>query len=120
MRIFSVFVLFFFTFPGNVLAHDFSTFESVRAVVTCMAELGAQTEENLYTCTCKHDVIASKMTFTEFEDALKYENYRKMPGEKGALFRDNESGNTVIDKLNAAKAAADSQCIVVRRVKGSR
>ena len=116
MKIFSILGLLSVTLSSQVFAHDFDTTATVRFVVECMSDMGMQSDENLYTCSCRLDALGEKITFTEYQDALIFRSYKLMPGEKGALFRHNEQGEELIAKLEEAEAAADAQCINVTRV----
>ena len=102
--------------PGLASAEPFPTAETVRYVLGCMADLGAQSDENLYTCACRLDVISEKMTYVDYDDGVTYERNLAMPGEKGAFFRDNKRGEEKYELVKAARKDADSKCIVVKRV----
>ena len=93
------------------------TLETVRYVLGCMADLGGLSDENLYTCACRHDAIFSRMSFADYEEGVTYERNRAMPGEKGGFFRDNERGEQHFEKLKEVREMADSQCIAVKTVK---
>ena len=67
MRIARFMSLPVFLFAFNATANEYPTIEAVRHVVTCMAENGGQTEETLYACACRLDLIKSAFTFEEFE-----------------------------------------------------
>ncbi|MEQ8937653.1 MAG: hypothetical protein RLT30_03045 [Gammaproteobacteria bacterium] len=76
----------------SAFADEYPSEQTVRYALECMAELGGQTDENLYTCLCRYDNIRAAMPFTEYEEAVTYERNKSMPGEKGGFFRDNERG----------------------------
>ena len=95
-------------------ADDYPTIAVVRDVVECMADLGAQNEQNLYTCTCRHDYIASKMPFEEFENGTMMVRYNQMPGEKGGVVRDNEKGKKDMKHLLKLKEEAAAHCPIVK------
>lgn len=101
---------------GTGFADDYPTFEIVKQVVGCMAEIGGQSEETLYTCACRHDVMATRMTFREYEQADLFGRYREMPGKRGALFRDSKNGDALIEKLEAARKEAQAQCPLVKHI----
>ena len=103
-------------FPGLVSAAYYPTLETVRYVVGCMANLGAQTDENLYTCACRLDVISEKMTFVDYEDGVTFERNQGMAGKKGAFFRDNKRGEARFELVKAARKEANDRCISVKRV----
>lgn len=98
----------------------FTTQETIIFALRCMSELGGQTDANLYTCVCRHDAIEKRVSFSDFEDAEKFESYKKMPGEKGGLFRENEYGQVIIDRVKAAVDDANAQCPVVKAIKAKK
>lgn len=102
---------------GSVLADEYPTEETVRYALDCMAEIGGQTDENLYTCICRYDAIRAAIPFPEYHDAVTFERNYKMTGEKGGSVRDNERGKGNYEKLKEARKTADSSCIVVKRIK---
>ena len=110
------FILMMFLMPALASAEQFPTMETVRYVIGCMADLGAQTDENLYTCSCRLDVISDKLSYADYDDGVTYERNLAMPGEKGAFFRDNKRGEEKFELVKAARKEADSRCIAVKRV----
>jgi hypothetical protein len=116
MRIYAVVLISVLILPVNVYADDYPTMDSVRYVLDCMAELGAQTEENLYTCVCRHDVITEAMPFKEYEQATFFERYNDMPGKRGGLVRDSKDGEKLRDSLVEVKKEAGVKCIVVKHI----
>ena len=102
--------------PVNAIADDYPTMESVRYVLDCMSELGGQSEENLYACSCRHDYIASHMEFDRFEQATFFVRYDQMPGKRGGLVRDNEEAGDLKKELNKVKTDAAANCPVVKHV----
>jgi hypothetical protein len=109
-------VLFFLATPAVAGADAYPTTEIVKFVVTCMAESGGQTDENLYTCACRFDSINSKFTFEEYDAAVTYERYRDLPGKQGGLFRDSEEGDALKVRLKKAREEAAAQCPRVVKV----
>jgi hypothetical protein len=109
-------VLFFLATPAVANADAYPTTETVKFVVTCMAENGGQTDENLYTCACRFDSISSKFTFEEYDAAVTYERYRDLPGKQGGLFRDSEEGDTLRARLKKVREDAAAQCPRVVKV----
>jgi len=97
------------------LANDYPTLERVDHVLTCMKREGGQTVDNLYACACEIDVIAQNMSFDDFSEARTYEIYKRMPGEKGGIFRDSERGEKMITQLDAAREQARTRCFVGRK-----
>ncbi len=103
----------------TMAANDYPTIESVRYVLDCMSELGGETEENLYTCTCRHDHIAANMKFEDFEQATFFERYNKMPGKRGGLVRDSEEGPKLREQLKQVKTDAAANCPVVKHIESN-
>ncbi len=114
-------LLLMFGLTANTSAkNQYPTDEVVRYVVGCMSELGGQSEENLYTCTCRIDHIAEALTYEEYDGGNLMERNKKMPGKKGGFFRDNEYGDELYDNLKAVREEAFAQCPTVRRIETKR
>jgi hypothetical protein len=102
---------------SSVLANEYPTQETVRYALNCMSELGGQTDENLYTCACRYESLKNSMTFSDYEEGITFERNKKMPGEKGSSFRDNERAERFYEELLSARETANASCTVVRHVK---
>ena len=102
--------------PSSAAAAGFPTVETVRVVVSCMAQLGDQSEENLLTCACRQDVIESELTFEVFEQASLQERYNSMPGKRGGLFRDDDISREQLKQLQETRKKAKAACPAVKRV----
>lgn len=99
--------------PGfAAYANDYPTVERVDHVLTCMRLAGGQTIDNLYSCSCEIDAIAEVVDFEDFSEARTYESNRRMPGEKGGLFRDSERGDEIVGRLEAAREDAKKRCFI--------
>ena len=57
-------------------------------------------------------MIAQVVDFEEFTEARTYEIYKRMPGEKGGLFRESERADEITGKLDAARADAQKRCFI--------
>lgn len=95
-----------------ILANDYPTLERVDHVLTCMRLAGGQSVDNLYACSCEIDVIAQQVDFDDFTEARTYEIYKRMPGEKGGLFRESERGDEITGKLLDARNDAKKRCFI--------
>lgn len=102
--------------PGMVYAQDYPTREVVENVILCMSDMGEQSEENLYACACRWDVVAAGMSFKEYEQARVYERYKPMPGDKGGEIRDAKQAKMLAARLDDLRAQGEKQCPIVRRV----
>jgi hypothetical protein len=100
-----------------VMANEYPTEETVRYALNCMADLGGQTDQNLYTCSCRYDALRTEITFSDYEEAITFERNKKMPGEKGGAVRDNQRAKAFFDNLVKAREVADKSCITVKKVK---
>ena len=112
----SITIILVLALPSFAAAAGFPTVETVRQVVSCMARLGGQTEENLLTCACRQDVIETGMTFEVFEQASLQERYNRMPGKRGGLFRDDEISREQLKQLKATRKQAEAACPAVKKV----
>lgn len=102
---------------GSAHAEEYPTLERVDHVLTCMREHGGQTVDNMYDCACEIDVIAQKLSFDEFTEARTFEIYKRMPGERGGLFRDDDQGKSAVGKLDQARAEARKRCFIGKKIK---
>ena len=98
------------------MAYEYPTEATIRYALDCMMTLGGQTDQNLYTCSCRYDSIREVLSFDDYSDGKTYERNVAMPGEKGGFFRDNERGKELYNDLVKVRAQAGEQCIVVKQV----
>jgi hypothetical protein len=98
--------------PFVVSANDYPTLERVDHVLTCMRLAGGQTVDNMYSCACEIDAIAQQVNFEDFTEARTYEIYKRMPGEKGGLFRESTRGDEITAKLVTAREDAQKRCFI--------
>ena len=110
----SLAILLFGAMPS--MAYEYPTDTTIHYVFECMAALGGQTDQNLYTCSCRYDSIREVLSFDDYSDGKTYERNVSMPGEKGGFFRDNERGEELYNDLVKVREQADEQCIVVTQV----
>lgn len=96
-------------------AEGYPTLERVDHVLTCMKSHGGQTVDNLYACACEIDIIAQQLTFEDFTEARTFEIYKRMPGEKGGLFRDSQRADEIVGQLEKAREEAQKRCFVGRK-----
>lgn len=101
-------------FAGASMANPYPTLETVDHVLTCMKREGGQTVDNLYACSCEIDAIAQQVKFEDFNEARTYEIYKRMPGEKGGIFRDNPRAAEIVGSLDKARDDARKRCFVGR------
>lgn len=94
----------------GVTANDFPTSDRVVYVLNCLQELGRSSMDDLQTCSCRVDSVASEMPFETYGYAKTYNRNKKMSGEKGGVFRDNESGKKLSKQLAEVEDAAKAQC----------
>jgi hypothetical protein len=93
----------------------YPTLERVDHVLTCMRTHGGQSVDNLYACACEIDVIAQQISFDDFNEARTFEIYKRMPGEKGGLFREGERPQVVVGQLEKAREDAKKRCFIGRK-----
>ena len=92
-----------------VYANNYPTTERVEYVLNCLQELGRNSMDDLQTCSCRIDSISSNVPFETYGYAVTYERNKRMIGEKGGVFRDNDAGKAFSKQLTAAKEAAQGQ-----------
>jgi hypothetical protein len=99
--------------PSFVVANDFPTRDRVEYVMNCLQDMGEITMDELQTCSCRIDSIASGMSFEIYGYAVTYNRNKRMTGEKGGVFRDNKAGKKFSKELKGAEDTAKGQCIKV-------
>jgi len=111
MRLIKVFpFILLLGFSSVVSANDFPTRDRVEYVLFCLQELGRNSMDDLQTCSCRIDSIASQIPFEQYGWAVTYDRNKRMTGEKGAIFRDNRSGKILSKQLAAATETANGYC----------
>ncbi len=113
-------LIFGLLFATTTFANDYPTLERVDHVLTCMKTHGGQTVDNLYACACEIDVIAQQLSFEDFTEARTFEIYKRMPGEKGGLFRDSDRANEIVDVLDSARIDAKKRCFIGKNRKSAK
>lgn len=88
--------------------NDFPTLARVEYVLRCMEYHGGQVYENMYSCVCSIDRIASEFSYDEFEKAEVLAQLRATPGERAGLFR--EGGRELVAKYLEVTEAAEDSC----------
>ena len=120
MRTKIVMLVFSLTLSAGAMAEPYPTMETVRMVINCMQEMGGQSEETLYACACRHDVVTSEISFHDYEEGHLYERYKDMPGEKGGVFRDAKDAKHLATQLRKAREEAAQACPVVKHLEAPR
>lgn len=100
-------------FSSVVTANDFPTRDRVEYVLNCLQDMGRNSMDDLQTCSCRIDSIASNMPFETYGYAVTYNRNKRMTGEKGGVFRDNKSGKLFSKELDEAQDTANRQCLKV-------
>lgn len=88
--------------------NDFPTLARVEFVLRCMDYHGGQVYENMYSCVCSIDRIASAFSYDEFVRAEVLAQLRTTPGERGGLFR--EGGRELVSRYFEVTEAAENSC----------
>ncbi len=96
-----------------VAKNDYPTIEVVGYVLECMQQNGGQTLETMYSCTCRFDKLASFVPFDEYETAKTQQRFQSMPGEKGGVFRDSDSGRELVKSFEKKMEEVNKSCPVV-------
>ena len=93
--------------------HDYPTSERVTYVEACMRarpELGHY--EMLNKCSCVLDIIASKVTFDDFDTMNTAVNAATIGGERGSLFRDTPAMQDKIKEFRKLQGDAQKSCMI--------
>jgi hypothetical protein len=90
-------------------ASDYPTSTLAEYVYGCMKANG-ENRDILQRCSCSIDVIASVVSYPHYEAAETYKQMGLVPGENGALFRENAPAKAATTELKRAQAEADIRC----------
>ncbi len=99
--------------PSVFAANDYPTHDRVEYVMNCLHNMGRNSMDDLQTCSCRVDSVASAMSFEEYGYAVTYNRNKRMTGEKGGVFRDNKTGKRLAKELAGYEETAKGQCIQV-------
>lgn len=97
-----------FTNNSTNNTNDFPTLARVEYVLRCMDYHGGQVYENMYSCVCSIDRIATEFSYDDFVKAEVLAQLRTTPGERGGLFR--EGGRELVSKYLEVTEAAETSC----------
>ncbi len=90
--------------------YDYPTTARADYVIGCMAANGFQ-RQFLAQCACGIDVIASRMSYQDYENAQTIlEMQQAGVGPRGGLFRDTPVAKESLEKLRRAEAEANLRC----------
>ncbi len=114
MRVINIVPFLLLLFVSSVVtANDYPTRDRAEYVLNCLQEIGRNSMDDLQTCSCRIDSIASAMPFETYGYAETYNRNKKMSGEKGGVFRDNKAGKLFSKELKTAQETAKGQCVQV-------
>ena len=91
------------------LANAYPTEATADYVIGCMAANG-QTQDALRRCSCSIDVIASALSYEQYEQADTVLRMRQVGGEAAGMFREVAQLREMVDKLREAQVEADFRC----------
>ena len=78
-------------------------------VFGCMGSNG-QTRDALERCSCSIDVIASIISYKDYERAETVLSLRRLSGEKAAVFKTSARWRKAVTLLRRAQAEAEVRC----------
>jgi hypothetical protein len=90
-------------------ANDYPTVVRADYVFACM-QVNGQTRDALERCSCSIDVIASLISFDQYEQAETILRVRQRGGEKAAMFISNPGLRAKVDELRRAQVEGELRC----------
>ena len=102
--------------PAISVANDFSTVGRVRYVQDCIKlnEGSMNIYEATHKCSCVLDKLAEVFTEKDFEDANTGFQLKNMPGERGAMFREDAKVQRGISLFEKTHIDAYKSCRIRR------
>lgn len=88
---------------------DYPTETVVDYVLGCMRSNG-QTREVLERCSCSIDVIASLISYEQYETSETFRRMALTTGERSGLFRETAPARAAGSALRRAQAEAEIRC----------
>lgn len=95
--------------PAEGFVNDFSTVSRADYVFGCMAVNG-ETRDALERCSCSIDIIASLITFEEYESGETVLMVGQRGGENTAMFKTSPLMQAKVDKVRRAQTEAELRC----------
>jgi hypothetical protein len=89
--------------------NDFPTVARADYVYGCM-KVNGETREALERCSCSIDVIATLLTYEQYEAASAFLSMGQVQGERGVVFRQSEPAKQATSNLQRARAEAEVRC----------
>ncbi len=89
--------------------NDYPTVAIADYVFGCMASNG-QTRQALIKCSCSIDVVASLLSYEDYEQAETIMSMRLIGGEKSLSFRSGAQMKKTFARLKRAQAEAEIRC----------
>ena len=98
------------------VANDFSTVARVHFVQDCISLTAGKMNvyEATHKCSCVIDELAKVFTQAEFEDANAGFRFKNLPGDRGAMFRDDTDVQDGIGLFKKTHADAYESCKIRR------
>jgi hypothetical protein len=88
---------------------EYPTYVKADYVFACMAANG-ETPEMLQKCSCSIDVIASILSYEEYERADTVLRIQQDIGQRGIFYREASWAKAAVEKLQSAQAESTLQC----------
>lgn len=95
-----------------VHANDFPTLERVNYVLECMSEHQGQDSALAAKCSCALDRVAAQMSYDDYVVISTHAKGATISGERGALFRDNDSIQKDARRWRSLQAEAKKACFI--------
>jgi hypothetical protein len=97
--------------PSVTMANDFTTAARVQFVLECMdGNPKMNVYEGVNKCSCVADELAKHFTQREFEEANTGFQFRNLPADRGAMFRDDDAVTSGIKSFKHIYADAYKTC----------
>jgi len=90
-------------------ANDYPTVARADSVFGCM-QVNGQTRDALERCSCSIDVVASLLSFEQYEEAETVMRIRQRGGENAAMFLSMPMLRHKVDDLKRAQVEAELRC----------
>lgn len=93
--------------------HSYPTQARVEYVNECIANHD-DSLANVYQCSCTIDRIADVLSYDEFVTAITFARYSGLPGEGGAIFRDNDQARATAKRFRELEKLSQRECGLIK------
>lgn len=99
-------------------ANNYPTEARAEYVFECMNQLGGESYDTLYKCSCSIDYIANEITYDQYVTLDTYLRGQHAGGERPEVLREGSIARNSRSELAQIKAKAADRCLIPSQTSG--